>query len=97
MSSSTARAIVAPADVPAVPVKRSVREDRVVCLVCGAEMQSLRRHLGTKHDLTPDAYRTRYGLSREHPIVAPNYSATRSQLAVRSGLGHKAPRRRART
>lgn len=81
---------------PAVPVKRSVTPNYVVCLVCGIELQSLKRHLGSRHDLTPDAYRARFGLPREHPIVAPNYSETRSRLAVTSGLGHKTAARRTR-
>jgi predicted transcriptional regulator len=83
-------------DTPAVPVKRSVTADRVVCLVCGIELQSLKRHLGSRHDLTPEAYRARFRLAHEHPIVAPNYSQTRSRLAVRSGLGRKVAGRRAR-
>ena len=81
---------------PMVPIKRSVAENYVVCLMCGSELQSLRRHLGAKHAMTTDAYRHAFGLSAGHALVAPSYSRTRSRLAVRSGLGRKSSGRRSK-
>ena len=72
---------------PAVPVKRSVSKDYIVCLEDGKKFKSLRRHLSSFHQLTPDEYRTKWNLPSDYPMVAPAYSATRSQLAKDSGLG----------
>jgi predicted transcriptional regulator len=72
---------------PAVPIRRSVHRDYVVCLECGWRGQMLRRHLATGHGLSVDQYRARWNLSREHPITAPNYSERRSGLAKQLGLG----------
>jgi predicted transcriptional regulator len=72
---------------PAVPIKRSVHRDYVVCLECGWRAQMLRRHLDTGHGLSVDQYRARWNLPREHPIVAPGYSERRSGLAKQIGLG----------
>lgn len=76
---------------PAVNPKRSVTPDFIVCLEDGKKFKSLKRHLSTYYALTPDAYRTKWGLPADYPMVAPNYAAARSQLAKASGLGRKAP------
>ena len=72
---------------PAVPVKRSVSREYIVCLEDGKKFKSLRRHLSSFHQLTPDEYRAKWSLPSDYPMVAPAYSATRSQLAKDSGLG----------
>src|SRR5258708_1240546 len=72
---------------PAVPIRRSVHRDYVVCLECGWRGQMLRRHLTTGHELTVDQYRARWNLPREHPMTAPGYSERRSGLAKQIGLG----------
>ena len=76
--------------VPAVPIKKSVMPDFIICLEDGKKFKSLKRHLATSYDLTPDDYRARWNLPADYPMVAPNYAATRSQLARASGLGRKA-------
>src|SRR5580700_9410528 len=72
---------------PAVSIRRSVQRDFVVCIECGWRGKMVRRHLGTAHGLTVDAYRARWNLSRDHAMVAPAYSARRSGLAKELGLG----------
>jgi predicted transcriptional regulator len=72
---------------PAVSIRRSVQRDYVVCIECGWRGKMVRRHLGTAHRLTVDAYRARWNLSRDHAMVAPAYSARRSGLAKELGLG----------
>lgn len=72
---------------PAVPIADSLRDDALVCLEDGLEFQSLKRHLRVKYNLTPDAYREKWGLPRDYPMVAPDYARRRSALAKRSGLG----------
>ena len=72
---------------PAVPIRRSVHRDYVVCLECGWRGLMLRRHLATGHELTVEQYRARWNLPREHPMVAPGYSERRSSLAKEIGLG----------
>jgi len=72
---------------PAVPIRRSVHRDYVVCLECGWRGQMLKRHVATGHGLTVEQYRARWNLSREHPITAPGYSERRSGLAKQIGLG----------
>ncbi|MBV8912439.1 MAG: MucR family transcriptional regulator [Acetobacteraceae bacterium] len=74
---------------PAVPIKKSVFPDYIVCLEDGKKLKMLKRHLQTSYGLTPDAYRAKWGLPREYPMVAPNYAATRSGLAKKIGLGRK--------
>ena len=74
---------------PALDVKKSVFPDHIVCLECGASMKMLKRHLATDHGMTPDEYRAKWGLPHTYPMVAPEYAATRSQLAKESGLGRK--------
>ena len=73
--------------VPAVPIEDSLRDDALICLEDGLEFQSLKRHLRVKYNLTPDAYREKWGLPRDYPMVAPDYARRRSALAKRSGLG----------
>jgi len=73
--------------VPAVNPKRSIFPDFIVCLEDGKKFKSLKRHLATDHGLTPEAYREKWSLPADYPMVAPNYSATRSALAKASGLG----------
>lgn len=72
---------------PAVPVKRSVTVDYIICLEDGKKFKSLKRHLRTVYDLTPEAYREKWGLPRDYPMVAPGYAAARSELAKAMGLG----------
>jgi len=75
---------------PAVPVKKSVTPDYIICLEDGLKFKSLRRHLSSAFDMTPDEYRTKWGLPRDYPMVAPNYAKARSNLAKEIGLGRKA-------
>ncbi|TFF27874.1 MucR family transcriptional regulator [Jiella endophytica] len=79
---------------PAVPVKKSVTDDFIVCLEDGKKFKSLKRHLMTHYNLTPEEYREKWDLPADYPMVAPNYAAARSRLAKQMGLGHK--RRRGR-
>ncbi len=74
---------------PAVPVKKSIHPEFIVCLEDGKKFKSLKRHLRTHYDLSPEQYREKWGLPADYPMVAPSYSATRSQLAKDSGLGRK--------
>ncbi|WP_311029212.1 MucR family transcriptional regulator [Mesorhizobium koreense] len=75
---------------PAVNPKRSVHDDYIVCLEDGKKFKSLKRHLMTHYNLTPDQYREKWNLDSSYPMVAPNYAAARSQLAKKMGLGRKA-------
>ncbi len=81
---------------PAVPVKRSVTPDFIVCLEDGKKLKMLKRHLKTSYGLTPNEYRERWGLAADYPMVAPNYAAQRSALAKKIGLGTKPRKRRRR-
>jgi predicted transcriptional regulator len=74
---------------PAVPVRRSVTDEAIVCLECGKKLKMLKRHLATDHGLEPEAYRAKWGLRPDYPMVAPNYSAQRQALAKQIGLGRK--------
>jgi len=76
---------------PAVPVKKSVTADYVICLEDGKKFKSLKRHLAGVHGLTPDQYRAKWSLPRTHPMTAPKYSEARSTLAKTLGLGRKTP------
>lgn len=76
-----------PALTPAVPVKKSVYQDYLVCLEDGKKLKMLKRHLATTFDLTPDQYRARWGLPADYPMVAPAYAEHRSALAKSIGLG----------
>jgi predicted transcriptional regulator len=90
--------VVTPAEPlkPAVPVKRSVTAEYVVCLEDGKKFKSLKRHLRTQYKMTPDQYRLKWNLPPDYPMVAPNYAAARSQLAKQMGLGQQRRRRRDR-
>ena len=81
---------------PAVSVRSSVKKDHLVCLDCGKKMKMLKRHLSTEHGMTPDEYRARWNLSSDYPMVAPDYAATRRDLAVKIGLGRKPGQKRGR-
>jgi predicted transcriptional regulator len=79
---------------PAVPVKKSVFPDYIVCLEDGKKLKMLKRHLRTAYNMTPQEYRERWGLPADYPMVAPNYAKQRSKLAKQIGLGTKSRRRR---
>ena len=79
---------------PAVPIKRSINPDFIVCLDDGKKFKSLKRHLRTQYNMTPEQYREKWSLPGDYPMVAPNYAAARSQLAKQMGLGQQRPRRR---
>ncbi len=76
-----------PKPVPAVPIDDSITEDFLICLEDGKPFKSLKRHLRTKFDLTPEGYREKWGLAPDYPMVAPGYAKERSELAKRMGLG----------
>jgi|SRR3954454_5364857 predicted transcriptional regulator len=78
---------------PAVPVKRSITPEHIVCLEDGKKFKSLKRHLRTQYDMTPEQYREKWSLPIDYPMVAPNYAAARSQLAKQMGLGQQRRRR----
>ncbi|AWK85584.1 MucR family transcriptional regulator [Azospirillum thermophilum] len=75
--------------VPAVPIKKSVTPDYIICLEDGKKLKMLKRHLKTVYDLSPDEYRAKWGLPAEYPMVAPNYAKARSEMATKLGLGRK--------
>jgi predicted transcriptional regulator len=75
--------------VPAVSIKKSVTQDYIVCLEDGKKFKSLKRHLKTHYDLSPEEYREKWGLPRDYPMVAPAYAAARSNLAKSMGLGQR--------
>jgi predicted transcriptional regulator len=77
------------AQAPAVPIKKSVKPDYIVCLESGKRFKSLKRHLMASYGMTPDDYRAKWNLPSDYPMVAPNYAAVRSQLAKTLGLGRK--------
>ncbi|EHH68629.1 MucR family transcriptional regulator [Gluconobacter morbifer] len=74
---------------PAVPIKRSVFPDYIICLEDGKKLKMLKRHLQSAYDMTPEQYRERWGLPADYPLVAPNYAERRSALAREIGLGRK--------
>ena len=78
---------------PAVPIKKSITDDFLICLEDGKKFKSLKRHLRSKYGLSPEEYREKWGLPADYPMVAPNYAKARSDLAKQMGLGQ---RRRAR-
>ncbi|MIL10088.1 transcriptional regulator [Salmonella enterica subsp. enterica] len=82
-------AVVAEKQKPAVNPKRSVHDDYIICLEDGKKFKSLKRHLMTHFNLTPEEYREKWGLDPSYPMVAPNYASARSQLAKKMGLGRK--------
>jgi len=79
---------------PAVPIKRSINPDFIVCLEDGKKFKSLKRHLRSQYGMTPEQYREKWGLPGDYPMVAPNYAAARSQLAKQMGLGQQRRRRK---
>jgi predicted transcriptional regulator len=79
---------------PAVPIKRSVTPDYIICLEDGKQFKSLKRHLRTQYDMTPEEYREKWGLPADYPMVAPNYARARSELAKEMGLGQQRRKRR---
>jgi predicted transcriptional regulator len=79
---------------PAVSLKRSITPDYIVCLEDGKKFKSLKRHLRTQYNMTPEQYREKWGLPADYPMVAPNYAAARSHLAKQMGLGQQRRRRK---
>jgi predicted transcriptional regulator len=79
---------------PAVSIRRSITPDYIICLDDGKKFKSLKRHLRTLYDLTPEQYRERWGLPPDYPMVAPNYAKARSELAKEMGLGEQRRKRR---
>jgi len=77
---------------PAIPVKKSITSDYIICLEDGKKFKSLKRHLRTQYNLTPEQYREKWGLGSDYPMVAPNYATARSRLAKQMGLGQQRPR-----
>lgn len=77
---------------PAVPIKKSVTPDYIVCLEDGKKLKMLKRHLKTAYNMSPEEYRDRWGLPADYPMVAPNYARQRSSLAKQIGLGTRARR-----
>ena len=78
---------------PAISVKKSITPEYIVCLEDGKKFKSLKRHLRTQYNMTPEQYREKWGLNADYPMVAPNYAAARSQLAKQMGLGQQRRRR----
>lgn len=78
---------------PAVSVKKSITPEHIVCLEDGKKFKSLKRHLRTQYNMTPEQYRDKWSLPSDYPMVAPNYAAARSQLAKQMGLGQQRRRR----
>ncbi len=78
---------------PAVPIRRSITPDYIVCLEDGKKLKMLKRHLKTSYNMTPAEYRERWGLPADYPMVAPNYAEQRSALAKKIGLGRKRGKR----
>ena len=97
-SAMQAPAEAKPADVvelkPAVPVRKSLTPDYIICLEDGKKFKSLKRHLRTHYDLSPEQYREKWGLPLDYPMVAPNYAEARSSLAKKIGLGQNRAARR---
>ncbi len=85
--SSGAEAAEAAPKEPAVPIRRSITPDFLVCLEDGRKFKSLKRHLRTKYNMSPEEYRAKWGLPKDYPMVAPNYAKARSDLAKQMGLG----------
>ncbi|MFO1100279.1 MAG: MucR family transcriptional regulator [Xanthobacteraceae bacterium] len=79
---------------PAVPLKKSITPEYIVCLEDGKKFKSLKRHLRTQYNMTPEQYREKWSLAPDYPMVAPNYAAARSQLAKQMGLGQQRRRRK---
>lgn len=84
---SEPEAVEPQAAVPVVPIRKSITQDRIICLVCGKPCKTLRRHLSTAHGMTGEDYRRTYNLPASYPLVTPEYSANRSEMAKQIGLG----------
>jgi len=82
-----AEAVEAAPKEPAVSIKKSITADFLICLEDGRKFKSLKRHLRTKYNMSPEDYRTKWGLAKDYPMVAPNYAKARSELAKQMGLG----------
>jgi predicted transcriptional regulator len=78
---------------PAIPVKKSITSDYIICLEDGKKFKSLKRHLRSQYKMSPEQYREKWGLPPDYPMVAPNYAAARSRLAKQMGLGQQRRRR----
>jgi predicted transcriptional regulator len=85
--------VVTEAPKPAVPLKKSVTSDYIICLEDGKKFKSLKRHLRTQYNMSPEEYREKWGLAPDYPMVAPNYAAARSELAKKMGLGQQRGKR----
>ena len=85
--SSGVEAVEAAPKEPAVPIRRSITADFLICLEDGRKFKSLKRHLRTKYNMSPEDYRAKWGLAKDYPMVAPNYAKARSDLAKQMGLG----------
>lgn len=85
---------VAPRPEPAVSIRASVKPDAITCLECGSKHKMLKRHLASAHGMDENEYRARWGLPGDYPLVAPNYSAKRAELAKAHGLGRKPVKRK---
>jgi predicted transcriptional regulator len=81
---------------PAVPPRRSITPDYLICLEDGKRLKMLKRHLRTTYNMSPDEYRARWGLPPDYPMVAPNYAAQRSEFAKKIGLGRETGRQAGR-
>ena len=95
--SATAEPVEATPKEPAVPLKRSITPEFLICLEDGRKFKSLKRHLRTKYNMSPEDYRAKWSLPKDYPMVAPNYAKARSELAKQMGLGQggrQAPRKR---
>lgn len=88
--------VEAPAEAPkpAISIKKSITPDYIICLEDGKKFKSLKRHLRTQYDMTPEQYREKWGLPPDYPMVAPNYAKARSELAKEMGLGQQRRKRR---
>jgi len=88
LSGTTSQATPEPVElVPAVSIRKSLQPDYLICLEDGRKFKSLKRHLRSKYNLSPDEYRAKWGLPKDYPMVCPNYAASRSALAISMGLG----------
>lgn len=77
---------------PAISIRRSIKNNEIVCLECGRGQKMLKRHISTAHNLTPDEYRAKWNLRTNYPMVAPDYAKRRSEMAKKIGLGTRSTR-----
>lgn len=91
LSQPVSEAVAPSALKPAVPVKKSITDEYIICLEDGAKLKMLKRYLRTHYDMSPDEYRAKWGLPSDYPMVAPNYAQARSEMAKRIGLGKLTP------